>query len=102
MRFGDEPLNARQDGVIAERVDAHANRGVGRNRPRHNAVAGRLRHGTRLSGDHRFVDLGRAVDDHAVGGYASTGSHEHDVSSLELADVNDLEAVVDDALRSVG
>ena len=83
LRFGDEPLDAGQRGVVADRLDAHPDRGVGRDRPGDDAVAHVLRDRPRLPGDHRLVELGFAVDDHAVGGHAGTRAHEHDVARVQ-------------------
>ena len=68
LRLGDEPLDAGERGVVADGLHAHADRGVGRDGPGDDAVARRcFGDRPRLAGDHRLVELGLAVDDHAVG-----------------------------------
>ena len=43
----------------------------------------RLGDRARLAGDHRLVELGLALDDHAVGRDTAAGPHEHDVAERE-------------------
>ena len=103
LRFGDEPLDAGERGVVADRLDAHADGGVGRDRPGDDAVADVLRHRPRLAGDHRLVELGLAVDDHAVGGHARARAHEHDVARAQRRERHRLDAPSSvDALGLVG
>ena len=63
-------------------LDAHADRGVGRDGAGDDLVALALGHRLRLAGDHRLVELGLAVDDLAVGGHARARAHEHDVAGV--------------------
>ena len=84
LRLGDEPLDAGERGVVADGLDPHADRGVGRDRAGDDPVADLLRHRPRLAGDHRLVDLRFAVDDRAVGGDTRAGADEHDVAAAQL------------------
>ena len=70
---------------LPDRLDADADRRVGRDGAGDHAVAGGARGRPRLAGDHRLVELGGPVDDHAVGRHASAGTDEHDVADGELA-----------------
>ena len=103
LRFGDEALDAGQRGVVTDGGDPHADRRVGRDGAGHDAVAGALRHRARLTGDHRFVDLGFAVGDVAVGGHPRAGSHQHDIARPQRVDADRLDlARFGDAFRFVG
>ena len=86
LRFGDEPLDAGQRGVVADRVDPHPQRESVAHRAGDDAVARPLRDRPRLAGDHRLVELGLAVDDRAVGGHPAARAHEHDVADAQLVE----------------
>ena len=82
LRLGHEPLDAGERVSSPTALDAHADRRVGRDRPGDDPVAARAsRDRPRLAGDHRLVELGRAVDDLAVGRDAAARPHQHDVAA---------------------
>ena len=66
--------------------DPDPERAARRDRAGDDGVAGRLGDAAGLAGDHRLVDVGGAVDDHAVGRDARAGSDEHDVADREVRD----------------
>ena len=61
-----------------------------------------FRDGSRLAGDHRFVDVARAVAHDAVGGNARAGADEHQVSLAEVGGGDLLGPLADDPHRRVG
>ena len=83
LRFRDEPLDAGQRGVVTDRGDLDSDRGVGGDGAGHDPIACPLGDRARLTGDHRLVDLGLALDDLAVGRDARAGADEHKVVDRE-------------------
>ena len=73
LGVGDEALDAGERGVLPHRVDLDAYRRVGRHRPGDDTVANGLGDRARLTGDHRLVELGLALDDPSVGRDPRTG-----------------------------
>src|SRR5581483_5397340 len=103
LRFGDEALDPGQRGVVADGVDAYSDRRVGRHGPRDHGVARELGDRAGLAGDHRLVELSGAVDDLAVGGNATAGTYEHDVTGAQFAEGYGFDAAIrGDALGLVG
>ena len=79
LRLRDQAHDARERRLVTGGGDPHPQAATGGHRPGDDLVALRLRHGHRLAGDHRLVDIGRAIDDDAVDGHAGAGPDEHDV-----------------------
>jgi hypothetical protein len=102
LRLLDESPYPREGGVLPHRVDAHAQRGIGRHRARHDAIADGACDRARFARDHALVERGHAVDHDAVGGHAPAGAHEHDVAAREIRGRDPLDAGVGDTLGLVG
>ncbi len=54
---------------------------------------GLLRDGAGLAGDHRLVNIGRPLDDCAIGGNSCSGANENNVSYMQSGEWNDLDLV---------
>ena len=65
-------------------------------------AAGRLADRPGLAGDHRLVHVAVALADHAVGGHAGAGAHEHEVALAQVGDAHGLDAPLRDPLGGVG
>ena len=86
LGLGHQPLDAGQRGVLADRVDPHPDRRVGRHRAGDDPVADVLGDRLGLAGDHRLVELRRALDDLAVGRHPGAGADQHDVTDAQVVD----------------
>ena len=102
LRRGDQAHDPRQRGRVAGRRHPDPQRAARGDRARDDGVAGLLGDRARLAGDHRLVDVGAALDDHAIGGDASTGPDEHDVADCQGRDRHLLGPGVGDPLGGVG
>ncbi len=102
LGVGDEPLDPCQGSVVTDGVDPHPDRAIGRDRAGYHAVADRPVDGLGLTGDHRLVDLGAALDDRAVGGNTCAGSDQHDVADLQFRRRNRADRVAVDEVGLVG
>ena len=81
-------------GVLADRVDPDADRGVGRDGPGDHSVADGLGDRLGLAGDHRLVQLGGALDDLPVRRDPGAGAHQHDVTDGEVVERDRLDLTV--------
>ena len=61
LRIGDQSPDARERGVVTDRLDPHAHRGIGGDRAGDDAVTDATQDRPRLAGDHRLVERRRAV-----------------------------------------
>ncbi len=102
LRVGDHALDAGERGVLPHRGDAHAQCTVGGDRAGDDGVADGAGHGAGLTGDHRLVHLGAAVDDRPVGRDARTGPHQGDIADGEVAERDRHHAVRGHLLGRVG
>ncbi len=102
LGVGHETLDPGQRRFVSDGVHPYTHRRVGRNRSGDDTIATLLGHGLRLTGDHRLVELCRAVDDHAVSRYAATRSHEDDVTDGQLVEADATDVVSVDHLGFVG
>ncbi len=102
LGVGDQALDAGQGGVVADGVDAHPHRRVGRHRSRHDPLALTAGHGEGLTRDHRLVEGGAAVVDDAVGWYPAARTHQYHVVHGEGPDGDLFHLATDDSLRGVG
>ena len=84
MRIGDELLNAGQRGVATRGCDLDAQTRVCRDGASDHVLAFTAPHRFRLTGDHRLVHAGAAVDDYAVGRHGRAGPHDHDIADLKI------------------
>ena len=102
LRLGDETLNAGQRGVLADPVDADAQRRVGRDRAGDHAIALTPPDRPRLAGDHRLVHVRRPVDDLAVGRNTRARPDQDDIARGQRRDRHRLDRPVPNALGLVG
>ena len=82
--LGDQTLDARQRGVVADGGDPHPQRVVGGHRARDDVVADLAPHRPGLAGDHRLVDVGPTVDHLAVGRHPAARADDDDVPEREV------------------
>ena len=80
----------------------HAHRRVGRHRAGHHAVAGSLAHRSRLTRDHRLVELGPTVHDRAVRRNAAARSDQHHVADRQRVQRHGADVVTVHHLGLVG
>ena len=102
LRGGNQPHDAGECGLFARGGYANAKASAAGHGPRDDVGAGLLRDGFRFSRDHGFVDVGRAFDDHAVRGNASSRPHEDHVTLVQLLDWDGLNLGAVHALGGVG
>src|SRR5680860_985519 len=95
------PLDSGKRGVVAEGVDPEADRRPRGNRPGHDPVAGSLVHRPGFAGDHRLVDLGLAIDDHAIGRHARSGPHQHHIAHCQRRHRHDFGSAIGHALAAL-
>ena len=102
LGVGDEALDPGQRRVVADGVHPNPQRRVRRDRAGDDAISRRLGDGSRLPGDHRLVQFGRALYDDAVGGYSAAGPHEDDVTDRQLVEGDVADVVAVDQFGVVG
>ena len=92
----------RQGRPLPDRGHPDPQAAAGGNRPGHDLRPGCLGHGLRLTGDHRFVDVGRALGDDPVGRHAGAGSDQHHVPQDERVERHRLRSVLGHSLGGIG
>ncbi len=88
LRFGDQPLDPGQRGVIPDGGDPDPDGVVRGDRSGDHRVAGGPEHGLGFTGDHGFIELGLAVDDGAVCRHPRPGPDQDHVPGAELGDAD--------------
>ncbi len=94
LRFGHQALDAAEGRIFADGRDFDANRVVGGDRACDHVVAGGLRHRVGLTCQHRLIDLSGPVEDLAVRGDSSAGTHQQAVADGEIRDRDGGDVVV--------
>ena len=102
MGVGDESLDAGEGGFVTNGVDPNSQRRVGRHRAGDHGVAAAAVDRSGLTGDHRLVDRGVAVDDRAIRGDTAAGADEHHVAWPQRAHCDVLDVTAGDAFCFVG
>ena len=77
LRAGDHRDDLRENAIPADLADADNRVAFERNGCAGDGVACAAVYGRGFAGDHRFVDIQRACDDHTVGGDAFAGLDDH-------------------------
>ena len=100
LRLADHTDNLREQRVGADSLGFHDERAVAVDGATRHLVTLRLLNGHRLTGQHRLVDAGTALEDDAVNRNALAGAHAQVVTDLNLIEWNVvLTAVVVDSTR---
>ena len=92
LGLGDQPHDPGQGGLLADGGDPNAQAAAGSDGAGHDLLAGLLGDRARLAGDHRFVDIGRALDHRPIGGDARPRPHQDDVADGQRLQRHDLRA----------
>ena len=88
LRAGDHRDDLRENAIPADLADADNRIAVERNSRAGDGAACAAVYGHGFAGDHRFVDIQRAGDDHTVGGDALAGLDDYQVADLKFVDID--------------
>src|ERR1035441_5901950 len=90
LRSSDEPHDAGQGGLLSDGRYADSKTTATGNRSRNDLAAWCLRDRPGLAGNHRLVNIGRALDDFTIRWNASSRSDKDDITHFQIRDWNGL------------